>query len=81
MAPTLMQKQHGVPAALSLQANSFATVMLLIGCVLAGWIVDRYGAARTLLIGSLLLALCSWSFSSSLAARRRCCSSGTVWRD
>ncbi|MDI9764987.1 MFS transporter [Pantoea dispersa] len=66
MAPTLMQKQHGVPAALSLQANSFATVMLLIGCVLAGWIVDRYGAARTLLIGSLLLALCSWSFFQQL---------------
>ncbi|WP_312241360.1 MFS transporter [Pantoea sp.] len=62
MAPTLMQKQHGVFASLSLQANSFATVMLLIGCVIAGWLVDRVGAARTLIAGSLLLALGSWNF-------------------
>ncbi|WP_288654919.1 MULTISPECIES: MFS transporter [Pantoea] len=61
MAPALMQKQR-VPAALSLQANSLATVMLLVGCVLAGWIVDRAGAARTLIAGSLLLAFCSWHF-------------------
>jgi len=62
MAPTLMQKQHGVSAALSLQANSLATVMLLLGCIAAGWVVDRLGAARTLIGGSLLLALCSWNF-------------------
>ena len=62
MAPTLIQKQHAIPAALSLQANSLATVMLLLGCVIAGLLVDRIGAARTLIGGSLLLALCSWNF-------------------
>jgi len=66
MAPTLMQKQHGISAALSLQANSFATVMLLIGCVIAGWLVDRFGAARALIGGSLLLALGSWNFFHQL---------------
>jgi MFS family permease len=66
MAPTLMQKQHGIPAALSLQANSVATVMLLIGCVIAGWLVDRFGAARTLIGGSLLLAVFSWNFFHQL---------------
>ncbi|MDF7628785.1 MFS transporter [Erwiniaceae bacterium L1_55_4] len=66
MAPTLMQKQHGIPAALSLQANSVATVMLLIGCVIAGWLVDRFGAARTLMGGSLLLAIFSWNFFHQL---------------
>ncbi|QDY40932.1 MFS transporter [Candidatus Pantoea soli] len=66
MAPTLMQKQHGIPAALSLQANSVATVMLLAGCIIAGWIVDRAGAARTLMAGCLLLALCSWNFFHQL---------------
>ncbi|MXP53769.1 MFS transporter [Pantoea sp. Seng] len=62
MAPTLMQKQHAIPAALSLQANSVATIMLLIGCVVAGWLVDRFGAALTLMGGSLLLAIFSWNF-------------------
>ncbi|WP_058973446.1 MFS transporter [Type-D symbiont of Plautia stali] len=66
MAPTLMQKQHGIPAALSLQANSFATIMLLLGCVMAGWLVDRFGAARTLIAGSLLLAFFSWNFFHQL---------------
>ncbi|MDE1189656.1 MAG: MFS transporter [Pantoea sp.] len=66
MAPTLMQKQHAIPAALSLQANSFATVMLLFGCVIAGWVVDRFGAARTLVVGSLLLAIASWNFFHQL---------------
>ncbi|WP_343554253.1 MFS transporter [Pantoea sp.] len=68
MAPTLMQKQHGIPAALSLQANSFATVMLLLGCVIAGWLVDRFGAARTLMVGSLLLAIGSWNFFHQLSS-------------
>ncbi|WP_455845447.1 MFS transporter [Pantoea agglomerans] len=66
MAPTLMQKQHGIPAALSLQANSFATIMLLLGCVIAGWLVDRFGAARSLMVGSLLLAIGSWNFFHQL---------------
>ena len=68
MAPTLMQKQHGIPAALSLQANSFATIMLLLGCVIAGWLVDRFGAARSLMVGSLLLAMGSWNFFHQLGS-------------
>nr|MBA2815813.1 MFS transporter [Candidatus Pantoea persica] len=57
MAPALMQKQHGISAALSLQANCLATVMLLAGCVITGWLVDWMGAAKTLMGSSLLLAL------------------------
>jgi MFS family permease len=68
MAPTLMQKQHGIPAALSLQANSFATIMLLLGCVIAGWLVDRFGAARALIVGCLLLAIGSWNFFHQLGS-------------
>lgn len=68
MAPTLMQKQHGIPAALSLQANSFATILLLLGCVIAGWLVDRFGAARSLMVGSILLAIGSWNFFHQLSS-------------
>ncbi|MFD1804187.1 MFS transporter [Mixta tenebrionis] len=62
MTPTWLQKQYGIAPALSLQANSIATVMLLIGCICAGQAADRWGAGRTLITGSLLLAVCSWLF-------------------
>ena len=67
MAPTLLQKQHGIAAAIALQANSLATVMLIVGCIVAGLLVDRFGAAKILAAGSLLLAICSWSFFHSVA--------------
>ncbi|WP_174705687.1 MFS transporter [Mixta gaviniae] len=67
MAPALLQKQHGLSAALTLQANSLATVMLLLGCILFGLLADRLGAARVLIGGSLLLALCSWLFFTHAA--------------
>ncbi len=67
MAPVLLQKQHGIPAALTLQANSLATVMLLVGCIVSGAAVDRVGAAKTLSTGCVLLAACSWFFFYSAA--------------
>lgn len=62
MAPALMQKQHQIAAALTLQANSLATLMLIIGCILSGLLVDRFGAGKILMIGSVLLGICSWLF-------------------
>lgn len=68
MAPALLQKQYALPAALTLQANSLATVMLLAGCVIAGLLVDRLGAAKVLTGGCTLLALCSWIFFTQAAS-------------
>lgn len=62
MSPVWLQKQYGLPPALTLQANSIATVMLCVGCLLAGLAADKYGAGRTFIIGSLLLAGSSWAF-------------------
>lgn len=62
MAPALLQKLHGLPAAVTLQANSLATVMLIFGCIIAGALVDRIGASTTLIVGSLLMAFSSWAF-------------------
>ncbi len=62
MAPGLLQKLWHLPAAMTLQANTLATLMLIVGCVLAGALTDRLGAARVLLVGCLLLALSSWTF-------------------
>ncbi|WCG82589.1 MFS transporter [Pectobacterium sp. A5351] len=68
MAPTYLQKVHGIPAALALQANCLATIALMVGCVGAGLLVDRFGASRLFMVGSLSLAACSWFFYSSAAS-------------
>lgn len=66
MSPVWLQKQYGYAPALTLQANSVATVMLCVGCLLAGLIVDRVGASKTFIVGSILLA-CSSGFFYHLA--------------
>ncbi|PKH22615.1 MFS transporter [Enterobacterales bacterium CwR94] len=62
MSPVWLQKQHGIAPALTLQANSIATIMLCIGCLLAGLAADKFGASKTLIVGSLCLAVSSWVF-------------------
>ncbi|HEY3986057.1 MFS transporter [Cedecea sp.] len=62
MSPIWLQKQHGIAPALTLQANSIATIMLCVGCLLAGLAADRFGAGKTFIFGSVLLAVCSWLF-------------------
>jgi MFS family permease len=55
MSPVWLQKHYGFAPAITLQANSIATIMLCIGCLLAGLAADRFGASRT-----LLSAACCW---------------------
>jgi len=62
MSPVWLQKQYGLAPALTLQANSVATIMLCIGCLLAGLAADRFGASRTFIVGSILLACTSGLF-------------------
>ncbi len=68
MTPTLVQKLYGIPAATALRANALATLFLSFGCVLAGAIVDRFGAGKTLVLGCVLLAGTSWLFYSGVKA-------------
>ncbi|MEX7656114.1 MFS transporter, partial [Pseudomonas aeruginosa] len=56
MSPVWLQKQYGFAPAVTLQANSIATIMLCFGCLIAGLVVDRIGSSLTFIIGSLLLA-------------------------
>ncbi|ELY5853170.1 MFS transporter [Cronobacter malonaticus] len=62
MSPVWLQKQYGFAPAVTLQANSIATMMLCVGCLLAGLAADRFGASRTFIVGSVLLAATSWAF-------------------
>ncbi|KAF1071147.1 MAG: Proline/betaine transporter [Pseudomonas citronellolis] len=66
MTPAILQKVYGVAPATALKANSLAIVFLTAGCILAGWLIDRLGAGRTFIGGSVLLGVVSWSFYSSL---------------
>jgi MFS family permease len=62
MSPVWLQKHYGFAPAITLQANSIATIMLCIGCLLAGLAADRFGASRTFIVGSVFLAAASWAF-------------------
>jgi MFS family permease len=72
MTPTLLQKQYHIAPATALQANSLATLCLTIGCILFGALIDRLGAGKTFILGSLsLLASTLWFYLSLSAAPER----------
>ncbi|WP_194207884.1 MFS transporter [Superficieibacter sp. 1612_C1] len=62
MSPVWLQKQYGFAPALTLQANSIATIMLCFGCLMAGLAVDRFGPGKIFIIGSIMLACSGWMF-------------------
>jgi len=68
MTPTLIQAAFDVPAALAFRGNSVATFCLVIGCVVAGLAVDRFGVARSLLTGSLGLMAGTYALYLHLAS-------------
>jgi len=55
MSPTLLAQLYGLAPAVTLAANTWATLALCAGCVAFGILADRIGAARALRVGSLLL--------------------------
>src|SRR6516164_9544951 len=57
LTPALLQKVYGIPAMVALRANSFASLALTLGCVLAGRLTDRFGPGKVLIFGCPLLAL------------------------
>jgi len=64
--PTYLQKVHHIPAALALEANAVATLTLSIGCVLVGWLCDRFGTRLVMLLGYVGLLCTSYLFYSGL---------------
>ncbi|PHV09669.1 MFS transporter [Chitinimonas sp. BJB300] len=68
MTPPMLQKSFGFDAVTTLNANSVAVICLVFGCILAGHLADRFGAARTVFLGTFWLAFCSWLLYANLAA-------------
>jgi MFS family permease len=60
MTPALLQKMYGVPAVVTLRANSLAALALTAGCVLAGRLTDRFGPGKLLMFGSPLLGVATY---------------------
>lgn len=56
MAPVLFQKWFAISVTQSLQANTLAACMLMVGCIGWGMTADRWGMRRSLIVGCLLLA-------------------------
>jgi MFS family permease len=69
MTPALLQKIYHFDARTSLVANTAATLCLAIGCIVAGVLADRLGAKPVLLVGSLLLAACTYLFYTTIATQ------------
>ena len=57
ITPTMMQKTFGMTTSHTFALSALGIVFLNIGCVLAGLLVDRIGAWRTVMLYSLLLPL------------------------
>jgi MFS family permease len=68
MTPTLVQKLHGIAPVQALAASSVATLCLTVGCVLFGMAADRFGVARVLGVGCLLLAAAGYALYRGVAA-------------
>jgi MFS family permease len=69
MTPTFLQKVYGFTPLEALKANSVATLTLSIGCILSGMFVDRVGAGRFFIAGSVLLAATSYALYTLLFTR------------
>jgi MFS family permease len=68
MTPALLEKGYHVPRLESLQANCLATLSLAVGCVLVGWLTDRFGPACVLLVGCPLLGIAAYQFYAFVPA-------------
>jgi MFS family permease len=60
MTPALLEKMYGVEAVVALRANSLAALALTAGCVLAGWLTDRFGPGPVLTAGCPLLGVATY---------------------
>lgn len=68
MLPTLAPKSFAMSPQQAFFGNALAACTLTVGCIVYGWLADRWGALRTLLIGSLLLIAGTWALFADLAA-------------
>ncbi|MBM7118597.1 MFS transporter [Archangium primigenium] len=69
MTPALMQKLHGLAPALTLRANTLATLSLTVSCIGFGLAVDRFGLGGVLAVGCLSLVGGTYALYLGVGAR------------
>ncbi|MGO3858023.1 MFS transporter [Neisseriaceae bacterium CLB008] len=65
--PQIMSGQYGIPRETAFTMQSSAIVIEAILCVFTGYIADKVGAGKTLIVGAIALAISSFFFYGSLA--------------
>ncbi len=55
VVPVLLQQHHGIDSALSFKLSCAGILALNLGCVIAGWLADKFGAWLTVALYTLLL--------------------------
>lgn len=68
MTPSLVQGMFHVDPARAFFGNNLASLTLALGCLGYGWLADRFGAARTLLLGAVLLLVSGYALYLDLRA-------------
>ncbi len=68
MTPSLVQSVFHIEPARAFLGNNAASFALALGCLSYGWLADRFGYARTLLLGAVGLLLCSYALYFDLQA-------------
>jgi len=68
MLPNLAQKSFGIAPDVAFFGNSLAAFCLGLGCIAYGWLTDRIGSARALLLGSLALVGVTYALFADMAA-------------
>ncbi|MCM2971715.1 MFS transporter [Larsenimonas suaedae] len=66
MTPPLLKQVTGIDAQLMQEANTISIVFVMIGCLVAGFMADRFGAGKVLALFSLGLAITYGIFYSSM---------------
>ena len=65
LTPQLLVSRCHFSSTLVSEASCFAALSLTIGCVLVGWLSDRFGAPRVLIGGSVCLGIATYLFYAS----------------
>jgi MFS family permease len=68
MTPTLVQSVFHIEPERAFLGNNVASFALALGCLFYGWLTDRIGHARALLIGAIGLLVCSYALYLDLQA-------------
>lgn len=66
MTPTLLQKLAGLDPQTSLMANSLAIICVIVGCLVAGLLADRFGNGPILALFSIGLGVSYWVFYNTM---------------